>query len=64
MNISTYDIKVKLEKENISISDRTIERILKGAGFEKLKRRTNRELGKSSKNKKIPEGREGTFISK
>jgi len=54
-NLSTPDIhkKLKLEGKNISIS--TIERILKDAGFYKLKRRTHEERGITSKNKIIPE---------
>jgi len=50
-NLSTPDIEKKLAEENIKISSRTIERILKDAGYGKLKRRTFFELGKPSKNK-------------
>ena len=52
---STTDIQEKLRDQGINLSDRTIERILKDAGFEKLKRRTNKERGVTSKNKIIPE---------
>ena len=51
--LSSPDIQQLLEKEKINISARTIERILKDAGFGKLKRRTNKELGKTVKNKII-----------
>jgi len=54
-SLSTTDIQGKLEDEEIYISDRTIERILKDAGFEKLKRRTYKERGVTSQNKIIPE---------
>ena len=53
--LSTTDIHCRLEKTGINISARTIERVLKDAGFGKLKRRTNTELGKTLKNKIIPE---------
>jgi len=54
-NLSTTDIYKKLAENKISISVRTIERILKDVGFEKLKRRSNLEMGITSKNKIIPE---------
>ncbi len=54
-NLSASDIEKCLKKEGLSVSARTIERILKDEGFEKLKRRKNKELGKTLKNKKIPE---------
>lgn len=53
--LSTTDIHFRLEKDGIDISARTIERVLKDAGFGKLKRRTNTELGKTLKNKIIPQ---------
>jgi transposase len=54
--LSTADIaSVLAEEENATISERTVERIVKLFGFGKLKRRTNRELGKTSKNKMIPD---------
>lgn len=53
--LSTTDIQHKLSDEGISISSRTIERILKDAGFVKLSRRTNKERGVTLKNKIIPE---------
>jgi len=55
MNLSAPDIQDRLAEESIEISSRTVERILKDAGFGKLKRRTNKELGKTVKNKIIPE---------
>lgn len=54
-NLSASDIEKRLKKEGFSVSARTIERILKGEGFEKLKRRKNIELGRTLKNKEIPE---------
>lgn len=53
--LSSPDIHKKLIDEGIKVSTRTIERILKDAGFERLKRRTNKELGKTNRNKIIPE---------
>jgi len=55
MRLSTPDIQDRLAEETIKISSRTVERILKDAGFRKLQRRTNKELGKTIKNKIIPE---------
>jgi len=55
MRLSTPDIQNRLAEETIRISSRTVERILKDAGFRKLRRRTNKELGKTIKNKIIPE---------
>ncbi len=54
-NLSSPDIHQKLAQEGIKISTRTIERILKDAGFKKLKRRTNKQLGITNKNKLIPQ---------
>ena len=54
-SLSTPDIQQQLAKGEIVISSRTVERILKDAGFGKLKRRTNKELGRTVKNKIIPE---------
>ena len=54
-NLSTSDIHKCLLKENKKSSVSTIERILKEAGFSKLPRRTNKELGRSVTNKVIPE---------
>lgn len=53
--LSSPDIQSRLEKEGMKSSSRTIERILQDSGFKKLRRRTNKELGKSTKNKIIPE---------
>lgn len=54
-NISSPDIHQKLAEEGIQTSIKTIERILKDMGFPKLKRRTFKELGRTKKNKIIPE---------
>ena len=55
MRLSSPDIQNRLAEDTINISSRTIERILRDAGFEKLKRRTNKELGITTKNKIIPD---------
>ena len=54
-NLSTSDIHKCLLEENKKSSVSTIERILKEAGFSKLPRRTNKQLGRSVTNKVIPE---------
>lgn len=54
-NLSHLDISQKLLEEAIEISPQTVSRILTEAGFPKLKRRTNQELGLTRKNKIIPE---------
>ncbi len=46
------------------ISVKTIERILKDSGFKRLRRRTNRELGKTNKNKFIPKRSGGLDLDK
>ncbi len=53
--LSTSDIYQRLLEEGIKSSISTVERILKAAGFAKLPRRTNKELGKSTTGKEIPE---------
>ncbi len=53
--LSTFDIQDRLWSEKIKISINTIDRILKDSGFRKLKRRTDKERGITSKNKVIPE---------
>lgn len=52
-NLASPDINKRLKSEDINVSVRTIERILKDAGFERLKRRSNKELGIGKKNKLI-----------
>ncbi len=52
-NLSSPDIQRKLGEEGITCSSRTVERILKDAGFGKLKRRTNKQLGKTTTKKNI-----------
>ncbi len=64
MNLSTPDIQARLTEESVTISSRTVERILKDAGYGKLKRRTNKELGKTVKNKIIPDRSEHLDFSK
>ncbi len=60
---STTDIHFHLAEAGINISPRTVERVLKDAGFGKLKRRTNKELGKTLKNQIIPERAEDLDFS-
>lgn len=62
-NLSSPDIRQRLSEEGIKISTKTIERILKDAGFAKLKRRTHKELGISKKNKIIPQRSEHLDMS-
>jgi len=40
--LSSPDIQDRLNKEGVTISARTVERVLKDAGYGKLKRRTNK----------------------
>ena len=61
---STIDIENLLASESIKISARTIERILKDAGIKRLKKRTNKELGKTGKNTIIPKRSEHLNCSK
>ena len=53
--LSTLDIHLRLKDIGYSLSPKTAERILKKAGFGKLKRRTNKEIGKTTSGKTIPE---------
>lgn len=46
---SIYEIKAELETWKKDVSLATIDRILTNAGFQKLERRTNKELGKTQK---------------
>jgi len=54
-NLSIIDISKKLADEKIKISMKTIERILREAGFEKLQRRTDKERGVTKNGTTIPE---------
>jgi transposase len=62
--LSAADIQQRLANEEISLSARTVERILKDAGFGKLKRRTNKQLGKTRKNKLLPQRAEPLDFSR
>jgi hypothetical protein len=62
-NLSHIDISNELNERGIEISQQTISRILDDAGFPKLKRRTNKELGITVKNKIIPERSENLNFS-
>jgi transposase len=62
-NLSHIDISEKLNAEGTKISEQTVSRILEDAGFAKLKRRTNKELGITSKNKLIPQRSENLNFS-
>ncbi len=53
--LASPNIYQRLSSEGTELSTRTIERILKEAGFEKLRRRTDHERGVTKKNKVIPE---------
>lgn len=53
--LASPDIYQRLSSEGTALSTRTIERILKEAGFEKLRRRTDQQRGVTKKNKLIPE---------
>ena len=63
-NLSHTDISERLNKDGIVISAQTVSRILSDAGFSKLKRRTNKELGLTLKNKIIPEKSENIDFDK
>jgi len=62
--LSSPQIHKNLEKEDIKLSLRTIERILNDAGFRKMKRRSNAELGITMKGKMIPERSESLDFSR
>ncbi len=49
-SLSCLDIQDRLVEDGIQISARTVERLLKSAGFGKLPRRTRKELGRTLNN--------------
>lgn len=53
-NISIYEIKEALDKEDVVASTQTISRILTEEGFSKLPRRTREELGLTSRRTILP----------
>ena len=53
--LNSREITEELKRSTISISVRTVERILGDAGFPKLRRRTDKERGISTKGTIIPE---------
>lgn len=63
-NLSHMDIGELLNKNGINISAQTVSRILANAGFPKLQRRTNKELGLTVRNKIIPEKSENLNFEK
>lgn len=63
-NLSSPGIQKRLAAEDIQTSIKTIERILKDAGFPKLKRRNYKELGITKKNKIIAERSENLDFSR
>lgn len=63
-NLSHTDICKILNRKGIDISEQTVSRILVDAGFPKLKRRTNKELGLTVRNKIIPERSENLDIKR
>jgi hypothetical protein len=56
--------KSVLNQDAIPVSVSTIERVIKDAGFARLKRRSNQELGLTKKNKQIPERSENLDFTK
>ena len=62
-NHSIHDIYEELLKTNVQVSVKTIERILKDNGYEKLPRRSDKERGVTNKNKLIPEKSENIDMS-
>ena len=52
--LSCVDIAEKLEQDGFKVSIRTIENILRDAGFGKLPRRTNADRGLTTKEQLIP----------
>jgi len=60
---SIHSIHDTLLASEITISSKTIERILRDNGFEKLARRTDSERGVTKKNKLIPERSENLNLS-
>lgn len=54
-NLSSIEIQEKLKDFDIPVGVRTIERILKDEGFEKLPRRTSKERGLTEARTQIPE---------
>ena len=57
-NHSIHDIYDELLKQEINVSVKTIERIVKENGFKKLPRRSDQQRGVTHKNKLIPESSE------
>ena len=53
-NLSVKNISQRLLGEGVIVSERTVERVLTDAGFQKLSRRTNLERGIAYRNKIIP----------
>jgi transposase len=62
--LNSREITEQLNRSNISISVRTVERILGDAGFPKLRRRTEKERGISKKGMMIPERSENLSVKK
>lgn len=60
---SIHDIHDTLLESGINISAKTIERILKDSGYDKLARRSDNERGVTKKNKIIPEQSENIDIA-
>ena len=63
-NLSTVDIQERLKQEKIKVGQSTIERLLKEAGFGKLKRRSASIRGISKKNTIIPKAAEDIDFNK
>ena len=62
-DMSAEEICKKLNERQITVSVRSVERVLNELGFGKLKRRTNAQLGKTRKNTLYPEAAENLNFS-
>lgn len=51
---SAIEIATELSSDNFTVSGRSVERILNDYGFDKLHRRTNKQLGKSKRGFELP----------
>ena len=63
-NLSAEEISERLSEKKVTISGRSIERILSDCGFDKLRRRTNLVLGISKKGFELPKKAESLEFDK
>jgi len=61
-SLSVAQIVKRLEEENVSLSPSTVERVVKDAGFGKLKRRTASQRGLSTKNSLLPKASQNLHV--